>query len=924
MNKTVARTEAEATVAEFNRMQSFLTTMARALTKNPKMTVKLTKGENLASFTDGKVIYITPYKDFHLAVPHQTRKCDIRDDHFKQTCPECARVEKLITLVFHEMAHIVWESTLEFNRYDAPRIAGATWLSDEQKDEVRHKIACDRVLNVMALAHETGKYLPMFLNALEDIRIEAAMAQVRANTPAMLAALHMEILEEGDYYQKLPANAQIIMGLLYVHASVVKPAQVLHAKIAADLEDPFVVEFLSEVHNFSNVKETYERGLELYGRLIELGYFEQPRIPDPDPDPEPEPEPAPESDPEQPEAEHEDADDAAESGEPDPSGDGDGAGESRDDDSDEAEDVGQSSSDGTGSDDVSPQGDDEGDASDASESGTGGSADEGADDTEPDEAPQAQAGEDSSGVGTGGDEAEDDESGERSQGGDEVPSDQDSDAPVRDDNDDTEGDDSSAEEQPSSSGVEDSETDGDSSESESTPVEGPGGEPTPPSFPSDDDTEPLEDERIKGAPGISDSGPGDAVEPEPEAGTDADTADAELDDGEDQEATDQDFGYRPVPAPEGTDDPDEADDEPLPDMGDSDEVEALVNAMLGHNNSRDHAPQAEAELADPLTRAEVERLAYKPVEFTSDDSNVKTLIRYVFNGSTWVDKQTGVLMPEVMRRHYAVHVKNFAMRNILPDPSIYGRALMELKLTFERNARGGIQRNLKSGKINPSVLGKRAPLGDARIFRTKSLPKKRDYVVLLHIDNSGSTSSQVDDESYSNNERILEFQKRAVYAQAELLTRLGIKFIIMAGNGNVEENPVTLDYDYTSLVFEIKTVDQPWDNAAKERLQMLPATNFNLDGHALQIAVWELMQVRATDKVLMYYTDGEMPAGNKDDELEALYRAIATAKKYGIILMGVGVQTNSPSKYGLDTVRIDSADDLSAVIAHLGRRIGLV
>jgi hypothetical protein len=919
------RTDAEAMVAEFGRMQSFLTTMARALTRNPKMQVKLSKAESGASFTDGKTIYITPYKGFKPAGRHDIRLCDERDERWQQKCGECARMEDLISLVFHEMAHIVWASLLEFDASNAPRFDHITWLDDEAKLKIRQDVYAGRITTVPMIAKASGKYMPFLWNALEDIRIEAAMGQIRANTPAMMTARHMSIAANGEeFYAKVPMNAQMTVGLIFAHEGTVDPALILHPKIAGDLKDPFIVQFLGEIHNFADARETYERGIDLYGRLIELGYFEQPKPP------EPEPEPVFESDTDDdsPEDEREDSDD--------------------NEDAETLDDAGTPGS--SGSDDGDSSEDDPSDDEEKPDSGASheaGDADSGADSTEPDEAPQSQADPDSdgseSGSGTPGEDA-DPVASELLADEEEVSPDEDiqsSDGDSGDDDDtknrnqsgDAGRDRDSSEEDVSEEGGSDDLGPDDPESGTGGGTPGEQGDPQAPGFPPDDDAEPLEDERVKGAPGVRDAGPDERAdassdgtdladdETEAEGGeADADELadESELEsspDGPDQreqEPVDQDFGYTPIPG-ESAD---------TPDMGDPEDVEALVNAMLGHNNTHEHAPQVEAELADPLTRAEVERLAYKPIEFTGDDSLVNHLTRLVWDGRKWKDKE-GVHVVRGLDQDTKLHFKYHSNDDYVPDESIYGKALMELKLTFERNARGAKARNLRSGKINASVLGKRAPLGDGRLFQTKSLPKKRDYVVLLHIDNSGSTDSNVNQGSWGDRTRILEFEKKAVYAQAELLARLGIKFIIMAGNADMKMAETGFQYDMYSVVYEIKSVSEPWDNKVKERLKALPATGFNLDGHAVQIAVWELMQVRATDKVLMYYTDGEMPAANKDDEIEVLTRAIATATKNHITLMGVGVQTNSPSAYGLDTVRIDTADDLSAVTAHLGKRIGL-
>ena len=81
------------------------------------------------------------------------------------------------------------------------------------------------------------------------------------------------------------------------------------------------------------------------------------------------------------------------------------------------------------------------------------------------------------------------------------------------------------------------------------------------------------------------------------------------------------------------------------------------------------------------------------------------------------------------------------------------------------------------------------------------------------------------------------------------------------------------------------------------------------------------MKVDATDKIMLYFTDGNMPAANADEELGVLQAQIKHAKRDGITLLGVGMGTDSPVKHGLDTVRMDDDDDLKLVVDHLGKRL---
>ena len=80
-------------------------------------------------------------------------------------------------------------------------------------------------------------------------------------------------------------------------------------------------------------------------------------------------------------------------------------------------------------------------------------------------------------------------------------------------------------------------------------------------------------------------------------------------------------------------------------------------------------------------------------------------------------------------------------------------------------------------------------------------------------------------------------------------------------------------------------------------------------------------RVQATDKIILYCTDGKMPAENHDEELEILQREIKICKQKGYTLLGVGIRTDSPVRHGLDTVQVDEHSDVVKVVRHLEKRL---
>lgn len=240
-------------------------------------------------------------------------------------------------------------------------------------------------------------------------------------------------------------------------------------------------------------------------------------------------------------------------------------------------------------------------------------------------------------------------------------------------------------------------------------------------------------------------------------------------------------------------------------------------------------------------------------------------------------------------------------------------AVMHARVVFDENQRAKQQRNLKKGKINGRSLAKRVPFNDDRIFRRKIIPGKRDYHVTIGMDISYSTVGVN-----------LQLEKQAVLNQAELLNRLGIPFSIQAhssGSPGGGDRGWGSGYQPDLLVFEVKTTSQPWDTERKENLNRLEAVSGNLDGHFLEYLRKRSDEAKATDKIILYYSDGKMPAENHDEELEVLQREIKTCRQRGIHLLGVGIRTDSPTEHGLETVQIDNASEVGVVIDQLKRHL---
>jgi len=252
--------------------------------------------------------------------------------------------------------------------------------------------------------------------------------------------------------------------------------------------------------------------------------------------------------------------------------------------------------------------------------------------------------------------------------------------------------------------------------------------------------------------------------------------------------------------------------------------------------------------------------------------------------------------------------------------AIIGKAVAKSRIALQMNARAKLHRDQKHGRVDARSLGKRAwNEGDGRLFKTKTVPDKRDYEVLIGFDISGSTSSIP---SYDMNPPVtrLEMLKFSVAALADTMHRLGVKFSIYAHNTGHSYDD-TNGYTSTMDIYTVKTVDEVWTPKVRERLSSIDNDGSNLDGNTLQFYRKQLDKSRASDKILMYFTDGMMPGMASREELPILQQEIETCRRNGYTLLGVGVFTDAPIRHGLPTVQVNGEADYPAVIDHLAKRL---
>lgn len=930
-------------VKAFNEMRPMLTSFARAVTGNNSVNVRAGKG---VSKTNGKDIFIVPPISLGDRPQHEKELCGKRDPETRiMLCHACAASDLLDRRLFHEIAHIAFDSHKAVQNYHRERMHN---LVDEwhPKDACNHAPALHTKMRTaqsyIGLAQDFSPYLGYLLKAYDDARVDSKMYRTRPGlkqpTLAALHAIFTRGIETDDgslvQWRDAKLNGQIIIGLMLVGMGIeIKPGWLSDEAIEY-LNDPELLRISDRAHLANTVINSFDIALAAFLRLQEMELCYVPKcVPTPSLNAEPEPNEDKDKD---------DDSDGCNSGgtgdgnaEPSDSKDkdnnesGDDKGELADDAAPEAQPESQDSSGGAG--DGADPGDGGRDEPEQDAGTEGDSGDEDADGGSDGDDSEAGAGDDKSDDGAVRDEDARPESEDESDGQDaDDPADRHGDG---DGGDSPEPDAGDEDGEPGSAGEGDrDDSDGEDDAEQDREGDDGAGE----SDHNGSDGEPGEADQGSGAGG---GGPAadDGTEAPTEAGEDLAEDDEPAGDGADgghddfesadddleqaEDLTDDDGSEasgRPLGESVWDEDNPESEVDPSQQlspeqlqalMGTPEEVNDLLDKFLGHG----HEEEIDAELlGDP------------PPEEMADERDVQAVITAIGQEAVFDTSSKTVRGVQVVQyphpafgwqgeREYGYKPDDF-----MPAESIIGQNLMQARIVFSENKRAKTQANLKSGKINTRVLGRRAALGDERLFKKRTLPGKRDYFVVITADCSGSTSSS------RRNERI----KRAVFAKAELLNRLGIPFAIYGhtgGEGDINvgwwsDHPARDDMTEVWLM-QIKGAEEPWNDATKQRLADMPPVAENLDGHTLEYMRKVAEKSTATDRIIIYYTDGAMPAANYDEELVILETEIEKCKRSNITLMAVGINTDSPERYGFDTVRVDSDEDLSAVVDRLKARL---
>lgn len=342
-----------------------------------------------------------------------------------------------------------------------------------------------------------------------------------------------------------------------------------------------------------------------------------------------------------------------------------------------------------------------------------------------------------------------------------------------------------------------------------------------------------------------------------------------------------------------------SDDESDDDTEDADDEDERTS----DDDAQEDAEQIEKQLAIFGGHAEVNKTSQQ--EKDDEAVSVATLQSEKFDTPSAVCRDVYVHKFQVESDRSPVGWTGFNRAELVtPSELLLSKALFNMRKTFAFNKASQRDPGLRHGHLHGPSLH-RVPTGDKKVFTRTVQPKRRDYAVTIGLDISGSTSG-----------RVLDGIKLAGACMAELLSRTGVAFQLAAHTGMWVNYPV-LGVD----IHEVKSFDESWGRHQRQALTALNGDGYNLDGHTLEYYRKSVMTQQTTDRLIIYFTDGEMPYMNEEDETVVLKREIEMCRKLGIMLLGVGWRTDSPKAHGLDTVIINSEADIPTLINEIDRRL---
>ena len=439
--------------------------------------------------------------------------------------------------------------------------------------------------------------------------------------------------------------------------------------------------------------------------------------------------------------------------------------------------------------------------------------------------------------------------------------------------------------------------------------------PLPPPPPQEEEDEPLvSDPQTSPDESEAGEGEGDEAESESEDDDEASGDGSGSKDGEDGDEDDDDEGEAGGSSsqPQSYDGEDPIEPEGSGGSGDDDEDESEAGESPDEPEPSEYQPPTDDEVDAALERARqmlTDIMGHDEEGPSLDnDSHDKKVI------DTAIQQESFDHPSPSMTGGYNVPTRNSdPYRNMLQPPEVkiprhmLTQSLARLRVVFASNRKTGLERSLKAGTRLDTMHLYRAGTDDRRIFGKRNVPKSRDWFVLVGIDMSGSADSNGADVA----------EKMAAHAIGELLYSLDIKFEMYAHTSGSAPAGQTLEHVL------IKGRDENWkDKSVQNMLFAQKGRGFNFDGHSMEQYRKVLQSVKATDKLLLYFTDGKMPNANITEELPLLQENLEILRRMPRTqVIGLGYRTDSPKRHGLDTIEFSAPEDIASIVSGLEDRL---
>jgi hypothetical protein len=848
-----------------NRMRELIYTefapLLRVLTKQPRLKVE---PHPTLSATDGKKVMLVIPWELGETQEHDRSLCGKRDQNMDMECPACRTLDHARSDAYHESAHLtektfeqiapfqVWQAiTEEFG----PELDA---MSKQERDQLRWKVI-NSPTTLQGFC-TIDPWFQMTWNAIEDIYVNRRLFKARPGTVAPMLASTRRLLMEGfkrmDGSQASWAdsdeNFQAIMAAYLMGAEMTDDdMRKRFEKVDALFDDVAIRDLMDSIPGECGFEVRARTAFKLLAELRKHGYCPRPSysvLPPPPPPP-----PPPSQDEQQDEPQDSDEQDEQDD-EQEPQD-----GESESDDESEAEGQGEPCSEGE------QESDDE---SESSEAEGDGEADDKDDESE------SEADEKGS-----GDDSEDDESADEAEGSGDTGDGQDETETEEQGDDEGDADDEAETEvEGESQGEEGSESDDDEGEGEGSDA--------------DDQADDEGDDEQDGEGEDQGSDADDQADDDQDGEGDGQGSDADdqADDDEDEQNDDGEGGEGASGASQ--DDPDaETDDE----QGDGQEegptdqeIQDMIEQalrdfldMVGHGEDKEQEPEKE----DALERA------IKQSDFDEPSENLDR-VEVKDYSEEWSQRDPGC------------HLE-------VPE-SVIARPKNHLRVVFAENRKVGLEGSLKSGPRLDNKHLHRVGSDDFRIFGRRSIPKRRDWFVVVGLDISSS----------NNSNGALRPMKEAASAVGQMLQQLGVKFVMEAHTSTAEtfyDSSGGRQYRRVLIHCPVKAETEVWDARTLRKLEQMYGQGGNMDGHSLERYRKLLDANRATDKLLMYFTDGEMHGSGEEGEVMQRNIELCLQRRYN--LLAIAYKNDSPKDFGFDCVTYKDGRDVATIVAGLDRHL---